>query len=57
MLVKEIPEDLLVCIENGKAVITGVTSFGIGCGHPDFPGVYAEVVDFRKWIKANMEKE
>lgn len=29
----------------------GVTSRGIGCASPTYPGVYASVTYFRKWIK------
>ena len=46
----------LVCIENGKPVITGITSFGVDCGDPDYPGVYTEVVDYRRWIQAAMKR-
>ena len=45
----------LVCSDNGKAVITGVVSFGAGCADADYPGVYARVTTFLSWIKSNME--
>ena len=45
----------LVCQgKDGGAVITGVVSFGIGCGAKNHPGVYARVTHFLKWIKDNM---
>ena len=44
-----------VCMENGKPVITGVVSFGIGCARATHPGVYARVTKYLTWIKANME--
>ena len=44
----------LVCSKNGKAVITGVVSFGNGCALPNYAGVYARVTKVLTWIKNNM---
>ena len=43
-----------ICTNNGKAVLTGVVSFGYGCGDPKFPGVYARQTAVLDWVKANM---
>ncbi|XP_051859266.1 trypsin alpha-like [Drosophila albomicans] len=41
---------------NGKLV--GIVSFGPTkpCGHPNVPGVYADVVELRKWIEEEAKK-
>ena len=39
---------------NGEAVLTGVVSFGVGCGLSTHSGVYARTTAVLDWIKANM---
>ncbi|XP_030218367.1 enteropeptidase isoform X1 [Gadus morhua] len=40
----------LICEEDNHWVLTGVTSFGVGCGRPGRPGVYARVSAFTPWV-------
>ncbi|XP_034033442.1 enteropeptidase-like [Thalassophryne amazonica] len=40
----------LMHLDHGLWTLAGVTSFGIGCGRPDRPGVYARVSFFTSWI-------
>ncbi|MFT7800317.1 enteropeptidase [Arapaima gigas] len=40
----------LMCRRGNTWVLAGVTSFGVGCGHPQRPGVYALVSQFADWV-------
>ena len=40
---------------NGQAVLTGVVSFGVGCGLASYSGVYARTTAVLDWVKANMD--
>ncbi|KMZ07709.1 anionic trypsin-2 [Drosophila simulans] len=34
-------------------MVTGIVSFGMGCGEPDSAGIYTDVYHFRDWITEN----
>ncbi|XP_013408472.1 hemicentin-1-like [Lingula anatina] len=44
----------LVCLEDGRFILQGVTSFGIGCGRPMKPGVYTRVALYSEWIQRHI---
>lgn len=46
-----------MCEVDGRAVVGGVTSWGIGCGVKGFPGLYADVYKYSDWIKAIVEND
>lgn len=35
---------------NGNIVLCGIASWGIGCGSPDYPGIYTKVPHILGWI-------
>ncbi|KAM4623437.1 hyaluronan-binding protein 2-like [Polymixia lowei] len=44
----------LVCDQNGTHYVSGVVSWGEGCGHKNKPGVYANVLNFNNWIRSKI---
>lgn len=40
----------LFIIQNGEQVQVGITSFGNGCGLPNFYGVYTNISAYRGWV-------
>ncbi|XP_037545123.1 trypsin-2-like [Nematolebias whitei] len=44
----------LVTINSTRWVQAGVVSFGIGCGEPKYPGVYAQVSKYQSWISSQV---
>ncbi|XP_034933964.1 uncharacterized protein [Chelonus insularis] len=41
----------MICERNGHWQVAGVVSWGIGCGQPGVPGVYARVSYYLDWIR------
>ncbi len=44
---------MVVKDKNGRYVLAGIISWGIGCGDRNRPGVYTRISEFRNWITRN----
>lgn len=47
----------LVCESEKKWYLAGITSWGLGCGVENKPGVYTKVTSVLPWIYSNMQRE
>ncbi|XP_062980539.1 plasminogen [Elgaria multicarinata webbii] len=47
----------LVCEEQGRYVLHGVTSWGLGCAEPMKPGVYLRTSRYITWINSTIESQ
>jgi secreted trypsin-like serine protease len=45
---------LMVKGGNGRLVLAGATSWGIGCARPHLPGIYARISNYSNWIKSHI---
>ncbi|CAH8581210.1 unnamed protein product [Schistosoma intercalatum] len=45
----------LMCQINKQWIVSGIISFGYGCGKAGYPGVYTRVSDYVPWIKGIAE--
>ncbi|CAH8534665.1 unnamed protein product [Schistosoma turkestanicum] len=41
----------LMCFMNRQWIVSGIISFGYGCGRAGYPGVYTRVSDYIPWIQ------
>uniref|UniRef100_G1TH91 Peptidase S1 domain-containing protein n=1 Tax=Oryctolagus cuniculus TaxID=9986 RepID=G1TH91_RABIT len=46
----------LVCEYNETWIQVGIVSWGVGCGHEGYPGVYTEVSFYVDWVKRHMNQ-
>lgn len=45
----------LVCQGEDRWYLAGITSWGVGCGETNKPGVYTKVSSVLPWIYSNMQ--
>ncbi|GCC35284.1 hypothetical protein chiPu_0013767 [Chiloscyllium punctatum] len=46
----------LVCPVDGRMILYGIISWGIGCGKPGLPGVYTKVTNYLDWIHKHVDE-
>ncbi|XP_067933137.1 atrial natriuretic peptide-converting enzyme-like [Watersipora subatra] len=46
----------LACEDGGRFHLQGITSWGLGCGQPNAPGVYTKVPNYVGWIRETIVK-
>ncbi|XP_058028415.1 transmembrane protease serine 12-like isoform X2 [Ahaetulla prasina] len=47
----------LVCyLSDSKYYVFGITSYGIGCGRPKYPGVYTNLPKYMFWVKRQLSE-
>jgi len=44
----------LVCEKQGIWYLSGIVSWGVGCGQHDVPGVYTKVSEYTDWVQKNI---
>ncbi|KAG7478642.1 transmembrane protease serine 13-like [Solea senegalensis] len=47
----------LVCQTDSRWYLVGITSWGIGCGQANYPGVYTNVRSVLPWVYSKMQQE
>ncbi|KAM3848962.1 transmembrane protease serine 12-like [Vipera latastei] len=47
----------LVCyLSDSKYYIVGITSYGVGCGRPKFPGIYTNLPKYMFWLRRQLSE-
>ncbi len=44
---------LVVTLPDGSLRLAGITSWGVGCAQPGFPGIYARIPYYQDWLYQN----
>ena len=47
----------LMVKQDGRLVVVGLVSAGVGCGLPKMPGIYTRISSYIYWIKSVLAKK